>query len=96
MWWKVFPKEQIKILWYEDIKNDPKAFIKEMYQFLGVDDSFVPDRLENQFEFDYHKDDETMKMKLRDADRREWLNFYLPYTEELEKMTGKNLSHWKK
>jgi hypothetical protein len=39
-YFKLFPKEQILVLVYEDIKKDPKAFMKRIYQFLGVDDTF--------------------------------------------------------
>lgn len=38
---KLFPREQMLILIYEDIKKDPIAFMKRIYQFLGVDDTFV-------------------------------------------------------
>jgi Sulfotransferase domain len=95
-WYKLFSKDQIKILWYEDIKDNPVKFVQEMYKFLGVDDTFIPDKLDQKFEFDYHKDNDITNLKLEDKDREEWLEYYLPYTEELEKMTGKDLSHWKK
>ncbi len=36
-----FPKEQILVLVYEDIKKDPVAFMKRIYQFLEINDSFV-------------------------------------------------------
>ncbi len=39
-YYALFPKEQILVLVYEDIKKDPKAFMKRIYQFLGVDESF--------------------------------------------------------
>lgn len=39
-YYALFPKEQMLVLVYEDIKKDPKAFMKHIYQFLGVDDSF--------------------------------------------------------
>ena len=38
---EIFPREQILILIYEDIKKDPIAFMKRIYQFLGVGDTFV-------------------------------------------------------
>lgn len=37
----LFPKEQLLVLIYEDIKKDPILFMKRIYQFLGVDDTFV-------------------------------------------------------
>ena len=39
-YFKFFPKEQVLVLVYEDIKKDPRAFMKRIYQFLGVDDTF--------------------------------------------------------
>ena len=38
---EAFPKENILLLIHDDAKSDPKAFIKQIYQFLGVDDTFV-------------------------------------------------------
>lgn len=42
---KFFPKEQIKILIYDDLKSDPKSFLKDVYSFLDVDCSFDPEAL---------------------------------------------------
>ena len=44
-YFKLFPKEQMLILMYEDSKKDPRAFIKQIYSFLGVDTLFVPSML---------------------------------------------------
>lgn len=41
----IFPKKNIKVILYDDIKNDPKKVVKEMYEFLGVDSDFVPPSL---------------------------------------------------
>ncbi len=37
-----FPREQIFIVWFEDIHQRPEALLKEIYAFLGVDTAFVP------------------------------------------------------
>jgi len=42
---KTFPKKQIKIILYDDFKSDPRKILKEIFEFLGVDDSFVPEIL---------------------------------------------------
>ncbi|MCF8218512.1 MAG: sulfotransferase domain-containing protein [Bacteroidales bacterium] len=39
----LFKPEQIKIFLYEDLKQDDLSVIKEVYEFLGVDDQFQPD-----------------------------------------------------
>ena len=38
-----FGREQIKICLFEDLKTDPNGFLKEIFQFLGVDEKFVVD-----------------------------------------------------
>jgi len=39
----VFQNEQIKIIIFDDFKNDNKNVYKDILRFLGVDDSFEPD-----------------------------------------------------
>ena len=38
----VLPREQIKVLIYESIRTDPKAFLSTVYRFVGVMDDFSP------------------------------------------------------
>lgn len=40
-----YPREQVKILFYEDVLGQPAAVLRELFGFLGVDDSFVPPSL---------------------------------------------------
>lgn len=40
-----FKREQILVLIYEDIKKDPQAFMKQIYSFLGVDNTFISSML---------------------------------------------------
>lgn len=40
-----FPREQLLVLIYEDIKADPQAFMSRVYEYLGVDPTFVPPSL---------------------------------------------------
>lgn len=42
---RYFRREQILILIYEDSLKNPSEFIRSIYQFIGVDDSFVPSML---------------------------------------------------
>lgn len=41
-YFKLFPKENILVLIYEDIEQDPIGFIQKIYQFLGVNPEFIP------------------------------------------------------
>ena len=37
-----FPRENILILVFEDIAEDPRQFMRNVFEFIGVDPSFVP------------------------------------------------------
>lgn len=37
-----FSREQIKIYLYEDLRRDSVKFMQDMYQFIGVDPTFIP------------------------------------------------------
>jgi hypothetical protein len=39
----VFPKENIRIYWYEEDWRQPARLMADLFAFLGVDPSFVPD-----------------------------------------------------
>jgi len=39
---EVFGKSDAKILLYDDLKNDTRKVVKEIFGFLGVDTSFIP------------------------------------------------------
>ncbi|MCD4694406.1 sulfotransferase domain-containing protein [bacterium] len=41
----LFPRENILILAYEELKSNPEREIKKIYRFLGVDDNFVPKKI---------------------------------------------------
>jgi hypothetical protein len=44
-YYDLFPREQILILFFEDLKRDPAGFARRLYAFLGVDPDFVPPSL---------------------------------------------------
>ncbi len=44
-YFKYFKKSQVLILIHEDAKKDPQAFMTRIYDFLGVESSFVPSML---------------------------------------------------
>lgn len=41
-YYDLFPKEQIKVFLYEDLSKQPEKVMKELFQFIGVDNAFVP------------------------------------------------------
>lgn len=39
----IFPRENIKVYLYEDLRDEPLRVMQEIYAFIGVDDTFKPD-----------------------------------------------------
>jgi hypothetical protein len=37
-----FPRESLLVLLYDDISQDPRTLVRRIYEFLGVDPTFVP------------------------------------------------------
>lgn len=42
-YFEAFPREQIQVLLFDDLRRDPVRFVQEVYRFLEVDPAFVPD-----------------------------------------------------
>lgn len=40
-YYKLFSKEQIKVCLYDDLRQNPRELLKDIFQFLEVDDSFT-------------------------------------------------------
>ena len=40
---ELFDRSQLRIYLFEDLRDDPQALMKDIFRFLGVDDSFLPD-----------------------------------------------------
>lgn len=41
-YYKLFPKENILVMRYEDIKLNPEDYMYSVFNFLGVDEGFIP------------------------------------------------------
>ncbi len=42
-YYELFDEQQIKVILFDDFKVAPSSVMKELYGFIGVDDSFKPD-----------------------------------------------------
>jgi hypothetical protein len=40
--YEYFPSEQVLVMIYEDLLEDPSSFIREIFEFLEVDPNFIP------------------------------------------------------
>ncbi len=42
-YYETFPREQIRVVLFEELTRDPLGTVRDLYAWLGVDSSFVPD-----------------------------------------------------
>jgi hypothetical protein len=42
-WFAAFPRDQVFIALFDDLKRNPAGLLREVFAFLGVDPNFVPD-----------------------------------------------------
>lgn len=47
-WYSLFDRDNIKVLLFDDLCSKPQQFMSDIYQFIGVDDRFVPEELEQR------------------------------------------------
>jgi hypothetical protein len=90
-WYEQFPGEQIKLFFFDDIAKDARGLLRELYSFVGVDPDFVP--------ADYSQP-RNVNQKASDLvptpeERARVGQFYAEEITRLEKLTGRNLSHWR-
>lgn len=92
LWYEYFPKRQIRLMFYDDLKQDSAHFLHGLYRWLGVEPSFLPHNYKKWRNENFSGTNPVFRKR----DRQEVLDFYLPSIEKLEKLTGRNLSSWKK
>jgi hypothetical protein len=42
-YWERFPRPRLHVELYDDLRDDPQAFLRRVYSFLDVDENFRPD-----------------------------------------------------
>ena len=83
---KIFGQENVLILLSEELRNEHQKTLRRVFEFLGVDSSFVPPEA-SVFEQEYsEKIDNQLRARLTET-------FYSDI-KELEKLIGRDLSAW--
>lgn len=95
---QLFGAEQIKIMFYDDLKADSGAFLEDLLKFLGADTKFKIDTSQehnaasldvrakvSNIGFAAHFDPEL---------RKKLTQIYRPDIERIQEITGKDLAHW--
>ena len=93
------PRERILICFYDDLVANPARFLRGFFGFLGVDVSFSPSVLDTVVGFpspEWPDNDEgTLERGFSEEFREQLQRFFRSDIEELQKITGRDLSHWR-
>ena len=95
---KLFGSRQVKIMFYDDLQADSQAFLKDLLNFLGVDPDFKIDT--SQEHNSASIDDRAKVSEIGPAGnfdpelRNQLTQIYRADIEKVEKLTGRDLSHW--
>ena len=86
-WLEAFP--DFGVFFYGDIMEKPLSLLREVYRFIGVDDSFTPKNYTQNLRKGRYQPipPEIYEMLL---------NFYKSQILKFSEMTGRDLSHWLK
>jgi hypothetical protein len=77
-YYRRFSPAQIKVVLYDDLRRDPGRVMRELFAFLGVDDSFAPD-LSMRHNAAYLARHRTLhRWFVRPSRVREWAKPFLP------------------
>lgn len=84
-----FRRDQLCLLWHDDVRSQPDSVLSEAFRFLGVDDAFRPSRLSTP------KNSADYGNTRLSADDREFVIRQLrDEIEGLADLTGRNLDRW--
>ena len=89
-WYKHFDDKQLKVMFYDDMVDNPVEFLKNVFRWVGVDENFIPPDYTEKVVKKYNKayDD----MKLDPIHRGIVSEFYAPQVAKLSKLTGRKLT----
>jgi len=92
-----FPLERLLVVEQEELLRDRRGVLREIFRFLGVDDSFDHPGFDRIVNPSSHKrrSSAAIARPVVDADLRERLHAALePDVDRLRKLTGKTLESW--
>lgn len=82
-----FPREQLLVITAEDLRNDRRATIQNVYEFLGVDSTLIPDDLDREF---YQTKDRAVRSPIP-LWLRKGLKKYVPVSKRFKELENNTL-----
>ena len=92
--YRYFPQQRVRVMLYDDLRDDPAAFLAGFFEFLGVDAAFRPGILHQPVNPDAPGADPVAG--LDPNVRAEMVDVFRDDIEQLQDMLGRDLSHWLK
>jgi hypothetical protein len=87
---RLFPREQLRVILFEDLVTDPAGLMRGLFEFVGADPRYAP-------RCDYTPLNQSAPGMLdqTDNDILAWLvQHFHPHNELLSQFIGRNLDHW--
>jgi hypothetical protein len=106
-WYQYYPHKNILLLDFNELKHNPKSFLAKIAQFLSIENIYEKFTLTDEKEkMVFTKDNNNehkfihyhvspYKSELRGETEKKLREIYVPYNEELKKITGRTFS-WMK
>jgi hypothetical protein len=90
---ELFPREQVLVELYDDLREDEEAFLRRYFGFLGVDAGFESSLVGVEINPDAAETDATRDLSAEF--RAEVVDVFADDIAELEDMLGRDLSPWR-
>jgi len=92
IWLKYFDRDQLKVMFYDDLLSDPVKFIQEIYEHCELEKNYVPPKYAKKVVKRYNKAYDSMTFNAKD--REFVVDFYKEQVRKLSDMVGRELD-WK-
>ncbi len=93
-WFRHFPREQFHIALYDDLVANPLKFIQDMYAAIGADPSFIPPDYTERERKAYNVYFEKNPVYMSPEDRDLTLSVFEDSIFDLQRLIGRDLTHW--
>lgn len=93
-YFNTFSRQQIRVYLFEDFITNPVYMLKDIFQFLGVDDSFIPNLSIKHNVSINSKDQKHTKLMLKIPVRRRLVEVYKEDVFKLQELIQQELSKW--
>jgi hypothetical protein len=87
---RLFPREQLRVILFEDLVRDPAALMAGLFEFVGADPSYAL-----RCDLTPLNRSEPGMLDHADSDLLAWLlQHFRPHNDLLSQLIGRNLDHW--